>query len=157
MTVPPRYFRKRDTIITLGMKITSNKKTVVVREYRLEVGTVQVFDNYMVASFDEGATITLERTYQIIGISEIHFRDKDFGYISLRKNSYAIDPTVYNYLRGLDNLKAFAIVSKKEIDMHNFNIEKMFYKKPMEFFIEFDNALDWVLKRIKPKKGRNSA
>ena len=139
------------------MKITSNKKTVVVREYRLEVGTVQVFENYMVASFDEGATITLERTYQIIGISEIHFRDKDFGYISLRKNSYAIDPTVYNYLRGLDNLKAFAIVSKKEIDMHNFNIEKMFYKKPMEFFIEFDNALTWVQKRLGIKKGRNSA
>ena len=139
------------------MKITSKKKTVVVREYQLEVGTVQVFDDYMVASFDEGATITLERAYQIIGISEIHFRDKDFGYISLRKNSYAVDPTVYNYLRGMDNLKAFAIVSKKEIDMHNFNIEKMFYKKPMEFFIEFDNALDWVLKRIKPKKGRNSA
>ncbi|MHA7863971.1 STAS/SEC14 domain-containing protein [Flagellimonas marinaquae] len=139
------------------MKITSNKKTVVVREYRLEVGTVQVFENYMVASFDEGATITLERTYQIIGISEIHFRDKDFGYISLRKNSYAIDPTVYNYLRGLDNLKAFAIVSKKEIDMHNFNIEKMFYKKPMEFFIEFDNALTWVQKRLGLKKGRNSA
>lgn len=139
------------------MKITSNKKTVVAREYRLEVGTVQVFENYMVASFDEGATITLERTYQIIGISEIHFRDKDFGYISLRKNSYAIDPTVYNYLRGLDNLKAFAIVSKKEIDMHNFNIEKMFYKKPMEFFIEFDNALTWVQKRLGLKKGRNSA
>jgi len=134
------------------MKITSKKKTVVVREYQLEVGTVQVFDNYMVASFDEGATITLERTYQIIGISEIHFRDKDFGYISLRKNSYAVDPTVYNYLRGMDNLKAFAIVSKKEIDMHNFNIERMFYKKPMEFFIEFDNALDWIQKKLTPKK-----
>ena len=131
------------------MKITSKKKTVVVREYQLEVGTVQVYQNYMVASFNEGATITLERTYQIIGISEIHFRDRDFGYISLRKNSYAIDSTVYNYLRGLDNLKAFAIVSKKEIDMHNFNIEKMFYKKPMEFFIEFDNALAWVQKRLK--------
>ena len=139
------------------MKITSNKKTVVVREYRLEVGTVQVFDIYMVASFDEGATITLERTYQIIGISEIHFRDKDFGYISLRKNSYAVDPTVYNYLRGMDNLKAFAIVSKKEIDMHNFNIERMFYKKPMEFFIEFDNALAWIQKKITPKKDKNSA
>nr|WP_288934006.1 STAS/SEC14 domain-containing protein [uncultured Allomuricauda sp.] len=139
------------------MKITSKKKTVVVREYQLEIGTVQVFDNYMVASFDEGATITLERAYQIIGISEIHFRDKDFGYISLRQNSYAVDPTIYNYLRGMDNLKAFAIVSKKEIDMHNFNIEKMFYKKPMEFFIEFDNALAWVQKKLKSKKGRNSA
>lgn len=139
------------------MKITSNKKTVVVREYQLDIGTVQVFNNYMVASFDEGTTITLERAYQIIGISEIHFREKDFAYISLRKNSYAIDPTVYNYLRGMDNLVAFAIVSKKEIDMHNFNIEKMFYKKPMEFFIEFDNALIWTQKRLKARKSRNSA
>ncbi|MDO6782369.1 hypothetical protein Q4604_24245, partial [Marinovum sp. 1_MG-2023] len=84
-----------------------------------------------------GTTITLEKVFQIIGISEIHFRDRDFGYISLRKNSYAIDPTVYNFVRGLENLKALAIVSVKEIDMHNFKIEKMFYKKPMKFFIEY--------------------
>lgn len=129
----------------------------MVREYQLDIGTVQVFNNYMVASFNEGTTITLERAYQMIGISEIHFREKNFGYISLRKNSYAVDPTIYNYLRGMDNLVAFAIVSKKEIDMHNFNIEKMFYKKPMEFFIEFDNALSWVQKKLKARKGRNSA
>ncbi|NAY93246.1 STAS/SEC14 domain-containing protein [Muricauda sp. JGD-17] len=134
------------------MKIASTKKSIVVREYHLDIGCVQVFEDYMVATFDEGATVTLERAYQIIGISEIHFRDKDFGYISLRKNSYAIDPTIYNYLRGLDNLKAFAIVSKKEIDMHNFKIEKLFYKKNMEFFIEYDNALAWMKKKIKPAK-----
>lgn len=136
------------------MRITSTKKTIVVREYQLDIGTVQVFDNYMVATFDEGATVTLERAYQIIGISEIHFRNKNFGYISLRRNSYAVDPTIYNYLRGLDNLRAFAIVSKKEIDMHNFKIEKLFYKKPMEFFIEFENALAWVKKRVKTTKGK---
>lgn len=136
------------------MRITSTKKTIVVREYQLDIGTVQVFDNYMVATFDEGATVTLERAYQIIGISEIHFRNKNFGYISLRRNSYAVDPTIYNYLRGLDNLKAFAIVSKKEIDMHNFKIEKLFYKKPMEFFIEFENALVWIKKRVKTTKGK---
>lgn len=133
------------------MKVGHTKKTVIVREYQLETGIVQVFDNYMVAIFEEGVTITLERAFQIIGISEIHFRDKDFGYISLRKNSYAIDPTVYNYLREMDNLKAFAIVSIKEIDMHNFKIEKMFYKKPMKFFIEYENALAWVKKRVGTK------
>ena len=52
------------------MKITSKKKTVVVREYQLDIGTVQVFKDYMVASFNEGTTITLERAYQMIGISE---------------------------------------------------------------------------------------
>ncbi|ALM06736.1 hypothetical protein SB49_02120 [Sediminicola sp. YIK13] len=133
------------------MKVGHTKKTIIVREYQLETGVVQVFDNYMVAIFEEGVTMTLERAFQIIGISEIHFRDKDFGYISLRKNSYAIDPTVYNYLREMENLKAFAIVSIKEIDMHNFKIEKMFYKKPMKFFIEFDNALAWVKKRVGTK------
>tara|TARA_R110002167_G_scaffold48226_6_gene142492 strand:+ start:1007 stop:1408 length:402 start_codon:yes stop_codon:yes gene_type:complete len=133
------------------MKVGQSKKTVIVREYHLEIGKVQVYDNYMVAIFDDGATLTLERAYQIIGISEIHFRNKDFGYISLRKNSYAIDPTIYSYLRELDNLKAFAIVSIKEMDMHNFKIEKLFYKKPMKFFIEFDNARNWVKRRVRGK------
>ena len=133
------------------MNVGSTKKTIIVREYNLEIGTIQVYQDYMVATFEDGATLTLERAYQIIGISEIHFRDKPFGYISLRKNSYAIDPTIYSYLRELDNMKAFAIVSVKEIDMHNFKIEKLFYKKPMKFFIEFDNALLWVKRRVKAK------
>ncbi|WP_291865695.1 STAS/SEC14 domain-containing protein [Maribacter sp.] len=133
------------------MKVDLAKKKIVVKEYQLEIGKVQVYDNYMVSIFDEGATLTLEKAYQIIGISEIHFRNKNFGYISYRKNSYAIDPTIYSYIRELENLKAFAIVSVKEIDMHNFNIEKLFYKKAMKFYIEYDNALVWVKKRIKAK------
>lgn len=134
------------------MSVGSTKKTIIVKEYNLEIGVVQVYDNYMVAKFEEGATLTLERAYQVIGISEIHFRDKPFGYISLRKNSYAIDPTIYTYLRELENMKGFAIVSVKEIDMHNFKIEKLFYKKPMKFFIEYDNALSWIRKRVKSAK-----
>ncbi len=134
------------------MKVGQPKKTVIVREYQLEIGAIQVFENYMVSILDEGTTLTLERAYQIIGIAKIHFKGKDYGHISLRKNSYAIDPMVYSYLRELANLKAFAIVSVKEIDMHNFKIEKLFYKKPMEFFIEFDNALTWVKQRIKTNK-----
>ena len=133
------------------MNVGRPRKKVVVREYQLDFGIVQVFDDYMVSNFNEGATVTLERAYQIMGISEIHFRDKNFGFISLRKNAYAIDPMVYDYFRQMSNLKAFAIVSVKEIDMHNFKIEKMFYKKSMKFFIEFDNALAWVKRRVKAK------
>ena len=128
-----------------------SKKTIVVREYQLDIGLVQVFDNYMVTIFNEGITLTLERAYQIIGIAEIHFHEKDFGFISFRKNGYAIDPAIYNNLRELEHLKAFAIVSLKEMDMHNFKIEKLFFKKPMKFFIEYKNALKWVLRRLKEK------
>lgn len=135
--------------MNMGNNTRPAKKTVIVREYQLDVGKIQVYDNYLVAIFDEGATLTLERAYQIIGISEIHFREKPFGIISHRKHSFAIDPVVYTYLRELENLKAFAIVSSREVDMHNFNIESMFYKKPMKFYIEYRNALDWVRRRVK--------
>ena len=133
------------------MKVHRPKKKIIVREYELDIGKIQVFENYMITVFDEDATLTLESAYQIIGISEIHYRNKNFGMISLRKNAYAVDPITYTYLRQLNNLKAFAIVSVKEIDMHNFKIEKLFYKKPMKFFIEFDNALTWVRRRVKSK------
>lgn len=135
--------------MNMGNNPRPAKKTVIVREYQLDVGKIQVYDNYLVAIFDEGATLTLERAYQIIGISEIHFRDKPFGIISHRKHSFAIDPVVYTYLRELENLRAYAIVSSREVDMHNFNIERMFYKKPMKFYIEYRNALDWVRRRVK--------
>lgn len=128
------------------------KKTIVVQEYQLDIGLVQVFDNYLVTIFKEGITLTLERVYQIIGISEIHFHNKNFGFISFRKNNYAIDPATYDYLRELENLKALAIVSLKEVDMHNFKIEKLFYKKPMKFFIEYNNALKWVKRRLRDSK-----
>ncbi|MDX1365203.1 MAG: STAS/SEC14 domain-containing protein, partial [Arenibacter latericius] len=72
-----------------------------------------------------------------------------FGFISLRKYSYAIDPMIYNQLREIENLKALAVVSIKEIDMHNFNIERLFYKKNMKFFIDLDNALAWIKRRIR--------
>lgn len=136
------------------MKIggAKKKKTVVVREYHLDIGKVQVFDKYMVGIFNEGATVTLERAYQIIGIAEIHFKNRNFGFISLRKNSYALDPIIYTYVRQIENLKAFAIVSVKQMDMHNFKIEKMFFKKPMKFFIDYNNAVTWVKRRVKNSK-----
>lgn len=136
------------------MKIggAKKKKTVVVREYHLDIGKVQVFDKYMVGIFNEGATVTLERAYQIIGIAEIHFKNRNFGFISLRKNSYALDPIIYTYVRQIENLKAFAIVSVKQMDMHNFKIEKMFFKKPMKFFIDYNNAVTWVKRRVKYSK-----
>lgn len=126
-----------------------SKNGLIVKEYILESGLVKVYNDYVISIFNEGTTITLERLLQLLRIMEIHYQDKNFGYISIRKNSYAIDPMIYSYLRELDSLKAFAIVSVKEIDMYNFNIEKLFYKKPMKFFIDQENALTWVKRRIR--------
>ena len=131
------------------MKIGPAKKTVIVREYHLDIGTIQVYSSHLVCNFNEGITLTLERAYQIIGITEIHYREKNFGIISLRKHSYAIDPTIYSYLRELPNLKAMAVVSLKQMDMHNFKIEKLFFKKPMKFFVDPNKAQAWIKRCVR--------
>ena len=128
----------------MNMNIGPAKKSLVVREYTIDIGTIQVHKNFLVCNFNEGTTLTLERAYQIIGISEIHYPERNFGIISLRKNAFAIDPTIYNYLRELPFLKAFAIVSLREMDMHNFNIERLFYKRSMEFFVDYKKAVAWI-------------
>ena len=48
----------------------------------------------------------------------------------------------------VDNLKAYAVVSNKEVDMHNFHIEKLFYKKPMKIFVDYHKGLEWVRKKV---------
>lgn len=121
----------------------------IIKCYKLEIGEVVVYEDFMVAKLNEGIILTLERTFELIGISEIHFRDKNFGYITLRDNSYSIDPTIYIHIKNLSNLKAFAIVSAKAADKHNFKIEKHFFEpKPMRLFDTKEEAILWVKRQL---------
>lgn len=133
----------------------SDKGENVLKEYMLDGGLVRVYQDYMVCMLDEGSTLNLDIVAPVVGISEVHFRNRPFGLISYRKNSHAVDPIIYSYLRELGNLRAIAIVSRKDIDMHNFDIERLFYKRNIEFFIEYENAIEWVRTRIRKRVSLN--
>jgi hypothetical protein len=126
------------------MEATTSHTNGVVKQYLLGIGQVDIYNNLMVATINEGITLTLERAFELIGISEIHFRNKNFVYITTRKNSYAVDPTIYSQIFFLENLKGIAIVSTKDIDAHNIKIEQHFYKKPMQLFSTLEDAKAWA-------------
>lgn len=131
------------------MKTGPGKGDTPLKEYALDGGQVWVYPEYLVSLLEEGGTLNLDFVASLVGISEVHFRERPFAYISYRKHSHAVDPTVYSYLRELKNLRAIAVVSRKDIDMHNFDIERLFYKKNIAFFIEYENAVSWVRTRIR--------
>ncbi len=60
-----------------------------------EFGEVRIFSNFVVAVMNEGVSIKNEYYRVVKNISEKYYSDKLFGYISFRKNSYAVDPLVY--------------------------------------------------------------
>lgn len=125
-------------------------KEHIIKKYDLDIGKVAVYNHYMIAELNEGIELTLEKTSELIGISELHFRNRDFAYITVRKNSYSVDPIIYRYIRKIENLKALAIVSLNTFDQHSFNFEKYFFsKKNMRLFQKTEDAINWIKTIIK--------
>ncbi|WP_335964436.1 STAS/SEC14 domain-containing protein [Galbibacter sp. PAP.153] len=116
----------------------------LIKAYTLDFGYIEIYPNFAIGSMNDGIDLTLENISSLASLAEIHYRNKNFGYISLRKNSYAIDPALYAYIKEVENLKAVAIVSTKEIFKHNYKIEKYFYGKEMKLFRNIENAIQWV-------------
>ena len=60
-----------------------------------EFGEIRVFKNFVVAVMKEGITVIPEYNQELLKISEKFFHNRPFGYITYRKNSYAVNPLVY--------------------------------------------------------------
>ncbi|MGH1388271.1 STAS/SEC14 domain-containing protein [Kordia sp.] len=125
------------------MQIANGNSNSHIKKYTLQIGKVEIYENYMLAQLNEGITLNIESVGEIISIAHTHFPTQPFAYITIRKNSYAVDPMLYLKVFEIENLKAIAIVSDKFIDNHNVKIEKHFFNKPMNIFKTKEEAIIW--------------
>lgn len=126
------------------MQIANENTDSYLKRYILQIGEIEIYDNYMLAQLNEGITLDIDTVCEILTISQKHFPKKPFAYITIRKNSYAVDPTIYLKIFEIKNLKAIAIVSEKLIHVQNIKIEQHFYNKPMNIFKTLSEAITWV-------------
>ncbi len=113
-----------------------------------EFGEIRVFSNFVVVVMKEGITVQPEHNKQLVLIAEKYYKGKNFGYITYRINSYAVNPMVYLLTSKIDNLVAFAVVSTDGLKLSNIEIEKRFLTKPFEHFSNLDDAKNWVIEII---------
>ena len=92
----------------------------------------------------EGVTVKPEYNKELERIAETYFPNQPFAYITNRVHSYAVDPRVYLETSKIENLVAFAVVSKKPVNITNVEVEKIFLKKPLETFTDMDEAISWA-------------
>lgn len=110
--------------------------------------TIEVHEFFVLVVMNEGITVNPQHNDILINVSTKYFRNKNFGYITHRKNSYSVDPRVYLETSKIENLVAFAVVGNEEIKISNTDVEKRFLKKPFQHFEDLDDAKDWVLAHI---------
>ncbi|HKJ47661.1 MAG TPA: hypothetical protein VJ973_01150 [Christiangramia sp.] len=121
------------------------------KEIKLDFGTVYIHENILIAKLNEGILFDLESNQKLLQIGSEIFQNENYGYISHRVNSYAVDPMVYIESANNDNLKAIAVVSENEMTRRNAEeVEKKFYKDNncFEVFQTLEEAVKWIKTRI---------
>jgi len=119
-----------------------------VATYELEYGLVKVSANSMHVFFNADAIVDLETVYQLIGISEIHFRNQSFGVLLDYQQQYTIDPHALNFLAKIEHFKGLALLTHQQKAILNFGIIKLFFEKPIEVFFSQENADLWLSSKI---------
>ncbi len=106
--------------------------------------TIEIHDNYIVVVMKEGITVKPEDNKVLEEIAKDYYEGRDFGYITYRKHSYAVDPRIYFKTSEIENLIGFAVVSTRKIAKHAAEVERIFLKKPYEYFDTIEEAVDWI-------------
>ena len=115
-----------------------------VIEATFEFGNIQIIGNLVIAVMNEGILFDTSYNTQFLSFCKKKLGNKPFGYISFRKNSYSIDPTVYLQTAQNINLRAIAIVIEKDIHKYNITVEKQFFNHPFEVFESLAQATNWI-------------
>jgi len=129
------------------MKISDLKsKEEIVTTYHLDIGSVTMFDTYVVAEFNEGILLDTQNYQYLAELIKDHFDHlESFGYVSNRLNAYAIEPIALMAKSPFNIPKAkVAIVSYNETSKKSSVFESNFYMYKPEIFDNLPNALAWI-------------
>ena len=121
------------------------------KHFDLDFGKVTIHENILIAKLNEGVLFDLENNQKLLDLGAEIFNGENYGYISHRVHSYAVDPMVYRKSAEVNNLKAIAVVSENEMTLRNADkVEKKFYKDNncFEVFRTLEEAVEWIKTRI---------
>lgn len=133
--------------------IDSQIDSKIIATYTISIGKIYIFKNYVVAEYNEGLHLTFDDYGDVINIIDMHFGDKQFGFIANRINSYSLHLTdAPKYHKAFPNLYAYAVVYYTTLTRQNVELEKRFYHFNRESFSELSSAIDWIKLELSKEK-----
>ena len=115
---------------------------------------MSIYDNYVVVVINEGVNLTPNHNSVLVEVTENHFSEKPFVYITHRINSYSVDPKVFEETSKIKNLVAFAVVSQSDVRIANASFEKQFLSKPHKSFTKLIDAIAWCEQLVEVSKNK---
>ena len=116
----------------------------MIKSLKYPFCTIDVYENFVISTINKGFHLTPDKNKILEDIANDYFRDKPFVYISHRKYSYSVDPSIYIQTSKMKDLVGMAVVAKAPLSKGNAKVEKLFLNKPFEIFTNFDDAVKWA-------------
>jgi len=112
--------------------------------HSLESCTLTFYEHYVVSVVKEGTVLSSDLSLQITNVILEFYKEKQFTYITHRKNSYSVDPLIYNEVSKIKSLLGFCVVTQNHFNISNTDIERIFLSKPFKVFTNLIEAKNWA-------------
>ena len=112
----------------------------------LDFGTFKLYRNLVIGEVHEGIVINADHALELISYSISHYRSMaSIVYLSHRRNSYSVDPTMYLETgRAFPSLAGYGIVYHNELNRKVAMLEQKFLPYPSELFTSLGPAIEWA-------------
>lgn len=130
----------------------------MMKKIELDCGVIWVQDKMLINEMNEGALLDVQTNRRILEIGCENFGNSNFGYISNRINSYAVNPMVYRESAEHSQLKAIAVVSENKMVRESALLEQQFYtnKNSFQIFSTLEEAKSWMQEVLNSYSKENS-
>lgn len=119
------------------------------KAYNFNFGKVSFYSNFLITELNEGICFNIENAKEIAELVMLHFKDRPFGYISNRVNSYSLIPVNYLKIKEVfPTIEAFAAVTYSEIQKSIIKVENSFLNGMLADFDDLSEAVTWVQSKL---------
>ncbi|MDM9630049.1 hypothetical protein [Robiginitalea aurantiaca] len=115
--------------------------------HELAIGTFNFYEHVIVGQIREGMQISIDNVLPLLALSWEAYQNTSMVYISDRKYSYSLDPTMYYEVKKLiPYMKGYAWVVHNDFNRQVAEIEARFLQCPNAIHSSMSDALKWSLK-----------
>lgn len=113
------------------------------KQVELDFTTLIFFNDYVISTVKNDIVLEKDQVHKLKENCREFFGDKDFAFISVRKNNFNVNPIIYLNLEDT-KVRGIAIVSEDFSRLQTANFEKQFSPVPFELFQNIDEARAWA-------------
>lgn len=124
--------------------------TQFIAEHELDFGRFRFYKNLIIGEIFEGARMNFDKALPLLAIAALYYsEEKPLVYLSDRKTSYSLDPTMHREINKLfPFLLGYGVIVYNDLNVQVAELEQRFLCCPSGVFHSLDEALAWAQELI---------